>query len=44
MRVYRDDQKFLSFRVNAFLWGIVVLFTFLLGAFWFVQEIGRAHV
>ena len=39
MRVYRDDQKFLSFRVNAFLWGIVVLFTFLLGAFWFVQGV-----
>jgi penicillin-binding protein 2 len=39
MRVYRDDQKFLSFRINAFLWGIVVLFTFLAGAFWFVQGV-----
>jgi penicillin-binding protein 2 len=39
MRVYRDDQKFLTFRINAFLWGIVVLFTFLLGAFWFVQGV-----
>ena len=23
MRVYRDDQKFLQFRINAVLWGIV---------------------
>jgi len=39
MRVYRDDQKFLTFRINAFLWGIVVLFVFLAGSFWFVQGV-----
>jgi cellobiose-specific phosphotransferase system component IIA len=25
MRVYRDDQKFLQFRINAVLWGIVAV-------------------
>jgi penicillin-binding protein 2 len=39
MRVYRDDQKFLSFRINAVLWGIVALFLFLAGSFWFVQGV-----
>jgi penicillin-binding protein 2 len=39
MRVYRDDQKFLTFRINAFMWGIVVLFVFLAGSFWFVQGV-----
>jgi penicillin-binding protein 2 len=39
MRVYRDDQKFLSFRINALLWGIVAVFIFLAGAFWFVQSV-----
>ena len=34
MRVYRDDQKFLTFRINALLWGIVAVFIFLAGAFW----------
>ena len=24
MRVYRDDQKFLTFRINALLWAIVI--------------------
>ena len=37
MRVYRDDQKFLTFRINALLWTIVVVFVFLAGSFWFVQ-------
>src|SRR3982750_3250720 len=37
MRVYRDDQKFLTFRINALLWGIVVVFVFLAGSFWVVQ-------
>jgi penicillin-binding protein 2 len=37
MRVYRDDQKFLTFRINALLWGIVVVFVFLAGSFWSVQ-------
>ena len=39
MRVYRDDQKFLTFRINALLWGIVAIFVFLAGSFWFVQGV-----
>jgi penicillin-binding protein 2 len=39
MRVYRDDQKFLTFRINAVLWGIVIVFIFLAGSFWFVQGV-----
>jgi penicillin-binding protein 2 len=39
MRVYRDDQKFLQFRINAVLWGIVGVFVFLAGSFWFVQGV-----
>ena len=39
MRVYRDDQKFLTFRINAVLWGIVAVFVFLAGSFWFVQGV-----
>ena len=37
MRVYRDDQKFLNFRINVLLWAIVVVFVFLAGSFWYVQ-------
>ena len=39
MRVYRDDQKFLHFRINAVMWGIVAIFVFLAGSFWFVQGV-----
>lgn len=39
MRVYRDDQKFLTFRINALLWAIVAVFVFLAGSFWFVQGV-----
>jgi penicillin-binding protein 2 len=39
MRVYRDDQKFLQFRINTVLWGIVAIFLFLAGSFWFVQGV-----
>jgi penicillin-binding protein 2 len=39
MRVYRDDQKFLQFRINVVLWGIVAVFVFLMGSFWFVQGV-----
>src|ERR1051325_10813910 len=39
MRVYRDDQKFLTFRINALMWAIVVIFVFLAGSFWFVQGV-----
>jgi len=37
MRVYRDDQKFLNFRINVLLWANVTIFIFLAGSFWFVQ-------
>jgi penicillin-binding protein 2 len=39
MRVYRDDQKFINFRVNAVMWGVAALFVFLAGSFWFVQGV-----
>ena len=39
MRVYRDDQKFLTFRINALLWTIVGVFVFLAMSFWFVQGV-----
>src|SRR5260221_3463504 len=39
MRVYRDDQKFLTFRINALLWAIVVIFIFLAVSFWVVQGV-----
>src|SRR5688500_7255205 len=39
MRVYRDDQKFLQFRITAVMWGIVATFVFLIGSFWFVQGV-----
>src|SRR3954465_7300092 len=39
MRVYRDDQKFLQFRINILLWGMVAAFVFLAGSFWFVQGV-----
>src|SRR5919205_198642 len=39
MRVYRDDQKFLTFRINALLWAIVGVFVFLAASFWFVQGV-----
>jgi penicillin-binding protein 2 len=39
MRVYRDDQKFLTFRINTLLWAIVAIFVFLAGSFWYVQGV-----
>src|SRR5688572_16455073 len=39
MRVYRDDQKFLQFRINTVLWATVATFVFLAGSFWFVQGV-----
>ncbi|HEX7709050.1 MAG TPA: penicillin-binding protein 2 [Thermoanaerobaculia bacterium] len=39
MRVYRDDQKFLQFRINLVIWAIVAAFVFLAGSFWFVQGV-----
>src|SRR5436853_5135330 len=39
MRVYRDDQKFLTFRINALLWAIVIVFVFLAASFWVVQGV-----
>ena len=29
MRAYRDDQKFVNFRINILIWGIVMVFVFL---------------
>jgi penicillin-binding protein 2 len=39
MRVYRDDQKFLNFRINSVMWGVAAVFVFLAGSFWFVQGV-----
>jgi penicillin-binding protein 2 len=39
MRAYRDDQKFINFRINLLIWLIVVTFVFLAGAFWWVQSV-----
>ncbi|HEU4522698.1 MAG TPA: penicillin-binding transpeptidase domain-containing protein, partial [Thermoanaerobaculia bacterium] len=39
MRVYRDDQKFLQFRINALMWAMAAVFVFLAGSFWFVQGV-----
>ncbi|MGA7617701.1 MAG: penicillin-binding protein 2 [Thermoanaerobaculia bacterium] len=39
MRAYRDDQKFLNFRINVVTWLIVLTFVFLAGAFWYVQGV-----
>ncbi|MGH9199107.1 MAG: penicillin-binding transpeptidase domain-containing protein, partial [Acidimicrobiia bacterium] len=39
MRVYRDDQKFLTFRINILMWIVVVSFFFLAGSFWYVQAV-----
>ncbi len=39
MRVYRDDQKFINFRINVVTWGVVAAFVFLAGSFWFVQGV-----
>src|SRR5213082_2894130 len=39
MRVYRDDQKFLTFRITALLWAIVSVFIFLAASFWIVQGV-----
>src|SRR5438309_2844543 len=39
MRVYRDDQKFITFRINALLWAIIAVFVFLAGSFWVVQGV-----
>ena len=39
MRAYRDDQKFVNFRINILIWAIVLAFVFLAGAFWWVQGV-----
>ena len=39
MRVYRDDQKALTFRINITMWLIIVAFFFLAGSFWYVQGV-----
>src|SRR5512140_1094073 len=37
MRVYRDDQKSINFRITVLLWANVIVFLMLGVAFWFVQ-------
>src|SRR5512140_2400018 len=37
MRVYRDDQKSINFRITVLLWANVIVFMMLGVAFWFVQ-------
>lgn len=37
MRVYRDDQKFVNFRINVVLWANVIVFLMIGVAFWLVQ-------
>lgn len=39
MRAYRDEQKAITFRINLLMWGIVVVFFFLAGSFWYVQAV-----
>ncbi|MGH9457858.1 MAG: penicillin-binding protein 2 [Thermoanaerobaculia bacterium] len=39
MRIYRDEQKAVQFRINVLMWGIVVTFFFLAGSFWYVQAV-----
>lgn len=39
MRAYRDDQKFLTFRINVMMWLVVLTFFFLAGSFWYVQAV-----
>src|SRR5260370_18167696 len=39
MRVCRDDQKFLTFRITALLWASVAIFVSLAGGFWFVKGV-----
>lgn len=39
MRVYRDDQKFMSVRINILTWSVVAVFFFLAGSFWYVQSV-----
>jgi penicillin-binding protein 2 len=39
MRAYRDEQKTVQLRINILMWGIVVVFFFLAGSFWYVQSV-----
>lgn len=39
MRVYRDDQKFISTRITILTWLMVASFFFLGGSFWYVQAV-----
>lgn len=43
MRVYRDEQKTVQLRINILMWGIVVVFFFLAGSFWYVQAVQAAR-
>ncbi len=39
MRIYRDETKATQFRINVLMWGVVVVFFFLAGSFWYVQAV-----
>ncbi|MFN2239044.1 MAG: penicillin-binding protein 2, partial [Thermoanaerobaculia bacterium] len=39
MRAYREEQKTVQLRINILMWGIVVVFFFLAGSFWYVQSV-----
>lgn len=39
MQIYRDEQKAVQFRINVLMWGMVVVFFFLAGSFWYVQSV-----
>ena len=39
MRATRDEQKTVQLRINILMWGIVVVFFFLAGSFWYVQSV-----
>ena len=39
MKVYRDDQRLLNFRINVLMWLIIVGIMVLAGSFWYVQGV-----
>jgi penicillin-binding protein 2 len=39
MRIYRDEAKTTQLRINILMWGVVVVFFFLAGSFWYVQAV-----
>ena len=39
MRIYRDEAKTTQLRINILMWGVIVVFFFLAGSFWYVQAV-----